>query len=149
MERTLTSCSRVKLGSGFSGIFEIVAADKARGGRLKKETRLRGHRLPPLADPSAPLLPDLPLPPYPMGWTSTVVHHQALPPSPWGSLASPATPIDLGVPICPMDLEGKWVGSGLGVLRSVGPSSVEGARRQSSAAHWVQRNLPWSCLRNG
>jgi hypothetical protein len=28
-----------------------------RGGRLKKETRLRGHRLPPLAGPSPPLAP--------------------------------------------------------------------------------------------
>jgi hypothetical protein len=37
-----------------------------RGGRLKKETRLRGgHRLPPLAGPSPPLLPDLPSPSLP------------------------------------------------------------------------------------
>ena len=33
-----------------------------RGGRLKKETRLRGHRLRALAGPSPPWLPDLPSP---------------------------------------------------------------------------------------
>jgi hypothetical protein len=42
-------------GSGFTAIFEIVAADKARGRRVKKETPLRA-----LPHPWHPCCPDLP-----------------------------------------------------------------------------------------
>jgi hypothetical protein len=48
---------------GFSGIFEIVAADKAGGGRVEKETHfVRGASI---VAPSAPLLFDLPHRPCP------------------------------------------------------------------------------------
>src|SRR6266436_774949 len=48
--------------AGFTATFEIVAADKAGGGRVKKETHLRGgHRLLPPAAPSCPWPPNLPL----------------------------------------------------------------------------------------
>jgi len=49
--------------AGFTGIFQIVAADKAGGGRLKKgPICAAGHRLLPPSHPSPPLLPDLPSP---------------------------------------------------------------------------------------
>jgi hypothetical protein len=51
-------------GSGFTGIFEIVATDEAGGGRLKKETHLRGHIDCRPFHPLGPLLPDRPLHPY-------------------------------------------------------------------------------------
>jgi hypothetical protein len=43
--------------AGFSGIFEIVAADKAGGGQADKGDP---RRLPPLSTPSPPLLPNQP-----------------------------------------------------------------------------------------
>ena len=49
--------------AGFTGIFQIVATDKAGGGRLKKgPICAAGHRLLPPSHPSPPLLPDLPSP---------------------------------------------------------------------------------------
>jgi hypothetical protein len=48
---------------GFSGIFEIVAADKA--GRKRRPICAGERRLPPLFTPSPPLLPDLPSRPLP------------------------------------------------------------------------------------
>jgi hypothetical protein len=53
-------------GSSFSGIFEIVTAHEAGGGRVKKETHLRGERrLPPLAPLRRPWPPNLPSHPLP------------------------------------------------------------------------------------
>jgi hypothetical protein len=52
--------------SGFSGIFEIVAAGKAGGGRVEKETLLRAEcRLPSLAGPCHPCCPIHPRHPVP------------------------------------------------------------------------------------
>jgi len=46
---------------GFTGIFEVVAADKARGGSDEKETPLRGERrLPPLSTLRDPCCPNQP-----------------------------------------------------------------------------------------
>jgi hypothetical protein len=61
-----TRVSRVRRGSSFSGIFEIVTAHEAGGGRAKKETHLRGERrLPPLAPLRRPWPPNLPSHPLP------------------------------------------------------------------------------------
>jgi hypothetical protein len=46
--------------AGFSGIFEIVATDEAGGGRLKKETHLRGNSPFTPWDPIGPCSPYLP-----------------------------------------------------------------------------------------
>jgi hypothetical protein len=80
------------LSIGFNGIFEIVAADEARGGRLKKETRLRGgHRLLPLAGPFGTLAAQ----------STLAVNDYAGPPH---RTHDPRNPIDLGDPMCPMEV---------------------------------------------
>jgi hypothetical protein len=51
--------------AGLVAFFEIAAADKAGVVAEKGNPPARGRRLPPLAGPSPPLLPDLPSPSLP------------------------------------------------------------------------------------